>query len=110
MLPLEQCPLSPRTLKRYEVYALAAMYWPGDQIENAVNVAWEESGFRTHARRTIGEDSRGPWQINVAEGAHPGLAQYNLYDPQINAYWAHQIWLERGWRPWFNAATKLGLI
>jgi hypothetical protein len=106
----ELCPLSPRVLRRCEVYALASCYWPLEEIDNAVNVAFLESGFQTAARNTRGEDSRGLWQINVAEGAHPARAMYNLFDPQINAYFAHQIWLGSGWRAWLNAARSLGLV
>ena len=104
----ELCPLTPRTLRRYEVTLLAAMYWPQDEIDNAVNVAQLESNWNTGARNTNGEDSRGLWQINVQAHAH--LMDVNLFDPQINAYFAHQIWMDaRSWRPWLNAARKLGL-
>lgn len=106
----ELCPISPRTLRRCEVYALAALYFPLEEIDNAVAVAHLESGFRTHARNTSGEDSRGLWQINVDLGAHPELAEWNLFDPQINCYFAAHIWRQSGWRPWWNAARKLGLV
>lgn len=107
---MEQTPLSPRTLRRCEVYALATLYWPLEEVDNAVQVAYLESGFQTHARNTRGEDSRGLWQINVVPAAHPGLAQYNLYDPQINAFFAAQVWRESGWGAWLNSARILGLV
>lgn len=103
-------PLSGRTLRRCEVSALASLYWPLDEIDNAVNVAELESHFRTDAHNTNGEDSRGPWQINVARGAHPELAVWNLFDPQLNAYFAHEIWLASGWAAWYNSARALGLL
>ena len=89
---------------------LAAMYWPLAEVDNAVDVAEIESGWRTHAHNTDGEDSRGPWQINVVPAAHPELAVWNLFDPQINAFFAAQIWRESGWAAWYNSAKRLGLI
>jgi len=104
----ELCPMSKRTLRRFEVVMLAAMYWPYEEIENAVMVCEWESEFRTHAHNTDGEDSRGLWQINVM--AHPDLKAWNLFDPQVNAYWAYQIWKDAGnWGPWLGAARILGL-
>lgn len=102
-------PISDRTLTRQEVLGLVLPLWPADEWENAVNVALRESGFRTGAHNTDGEDSRGLWQLNVAEGASPLLAEWNLWDPQLNAYLAHKMWAGRRWRPWLNAAVALGL-
>lgn len=103
-------PESARTLQYYEVWALAALYWPGPQVKNAVEVANLESGFRSNAHNTNGEDSRGLWQINVGEGAHPELAEWNLFDVQVNAYFAGQIWRASGWAAWYNSAKALGLL
>jgi hypothetical protein len=86
------------------------LYFPLEQVDNAVDVAQLESGWSTGAWNPTGEDSRGLWQINVGPGAHPELAVFNLFDPQVNAYFAAQVWRESGWRAWFNAATKLGLL
>lgn len=106
----ELVPRSGRTLQMYEVWALAALYWPGPEVHAAVQVAELESGFRTDAHNTAGEDSRGLWQINVSGAAHPQLAAWNLYDPQINAYFAAEIWRTAGWYAWYNSAKQLGLI
>jgi hypothetical protein len=86
------------------------MYWPFNEVENATNVGEAESAFWTSAWNTDGEDSRGVWQINVVKAAHPELAKYNLFDPQICAYFAFQIWKESGWKAWYNSARALGLI
>jgi len=102
--------LSARTLRRCEVTMLAAMYFPLEQIDNAVNVAQIESGWNTGAWNPQGEDSRGLWQINVGPAAHPQYAAWNLWDPQINAYFAHLIWRASGWAAWYNAAKQLDLI
>ena len=102
-------PVSSRQLTRSEVYALAALYWPSEEIQHAVDIAELESNFWTASRNGVGEDSRGLWQINL--DAHGQLARFNLFDPQINAYFAHQIWESAGgWSPWYNAAVKLGLL
>ncbi len=108
--PYSLTPLSDRLLRRCEVSALAALYFPLAEIDNAVNIAELESGWRTGAWNNEAEDSRGLWQINVGPGAHPAYAQHNLFDPQINAYFAGIIWRESGWRAWYNSARKLGLI
>ena len=109
-LQLALFPQTPRKLQFFEVWALAALYWPGPEVLNAVRVGELESGFQTHAHNTAGEDSRGIWQINVAEGAHPELEQYNLFDPQVNAYFAAMIWRASGWQAWYNSARTLNLI
>lgn len=103
-------PVTGRTLRPHEVYLLAAMYWPYEEISNAVAVAGLESSFRTDAHNTNGEDSRGIWQINVAQGAHPHLSAVNLFDPQVNAYYAYRIWQGSGWKAWYNSARQLHLL
>jgi hypothetical protein len=102
-------PLSARQLQEYEVRALAALYWPIEEVEHAVRVAQLESGFWTNSHNTTGEDSRGLWQINCVAAAHPELAKWNLFDPQVNAFFAHRIWRAGGWRPWYNSARALNL-
>lgn len=103
-------PLTPRSLRRCEVTVLAALYWPLSEIDNAVEVAWLESTWYTGAWNRTGEDSRGLWQVNVGAGAHPYLAGVNLWDPQVNAFYAHRIWSGSGWAAWYNAAKILGLL
>lgn len=103
-------PVSGRRLMKAEIWALAALYWPLSEVENAVEVAQLESGFWTAAWNQQNEDSRGLWQINVARGAHPDLKADNLWDPQINAFHAASIWRASGWTAWYNSAKKLGLI
>lgn len=104
------CPLTPRTLRRAEVTLLASLYFPIEEIDNAVDVAQLESGWRTEAWNNDGEDSRGLWQINVAAGAHPNLRDSNLFDPQVNAWYAAIIWRTSSWRAWYNSAIKLNLL
>ena len=102
-------PMTSRRLRRHEVTLLTAMYWPYEEIDNAVNVAELESGWVTSAHNQVGEDSRGLWQINIQ--AHPHYAAMNLFDPQVNAWCAYRIWKDAGsWRPWLNAARKLKLL
>jgi len=103
-------PTSLRRLRRSEVTALACLYFPLEEVDHAVDVAQIESEWHTAAWNHTGEDSRGLWQINVAPGAHPDLAVWNLFDPMLNAYFAAQIWRQSGWRAWYNAARILGLL
>lgn len=102
--------LSARVLLKSEVWALAMIYWPWTEVENAVNVAFLESRFQTAAWNNQGEDSRGLWQINVAAGAHPDLKRDNLFDPQVNAYYAALIWRHAAWTAWYNSAKQLNLL
>lgn len=101
-------PLSRRKLRRCEVYALAMLYWPLEEVDYAVTIAERESAFDTAAWNNDGEDSRGLWQLNVVPAAHPQLAAWNLWDPQVNAFFAHQLWSTQGWRPWSTAAELHG--
>lgn len=103
-------PLSDRRLRRCEVSAIASLYFPLDLADAAVDVAYIESGWRTAAWNTKGEDSRGLWQINVAPGAHPQLAVWNLFDPTVNGYFAYEIFKKQGWAAWYNSAKQLGLL
>jgi len=96
-----------RRLLDFEVRGLAAIYWPPEELDNALNIARCESGLWTGAWARQGEDSRGLWQLNV--WAHPTFAMYNLGDPQINAYFAYQLWSNEGWEPWTCAHT-LGIV
>lgn len=89
--------------------ALIARYFPRDQWANAYRVMLGESGGDPHSNNTKGEDSRGLFQLNVAAGANPELARYNLYDPETNVRIAAQMYAERGWQPW-TAARNLGLV
>lgn len=47
------------------------------------------------------EDSRGPWQINVASNANPSLGSWDLFDPAINAQAARIVYNgSYGFSPW----------
>jgi hypothetical protein len=80
----------------------------GINLQAAVKIAACESGFNTNAHNTSGEDSRGLMQINV--DAHPYYSHLNLFDPQINADCAYEIFTKSGktFRAW-TCARKLGL-
>ncbi len=107
--PYAILPVSNRQLTEPEVRALATLYWPEDEVDHAVLIADLESGFWTGAHNLDAEDSRGLWQINLL--AHPQLGQWNLFDPQVNAYFAHQIWKDAdSWSPWYNSAKALHLL
>jgi Lysozyme like domain len=96
-----------RTLTVGEVVGLASMYWPTQELVHARQVAFCESGYQTGAWAYQNEDSRGLWQLNVE--AHPDFGEYDLFDPQINAYFAHKLWAAQGWHPW-TCAHELGII
>jgi hypothetical protein len=91
----------------FEVRGLAVIYWPIANAAQALEVARCESGLWTGAWNSTGEDSRGLWQLNLK--AHPEFGTWNLFDPQINAYFAFHLWLAQGWGPW-TCAHKLGYV
>jgi len=70
----------------------------------AMAVALAESGGDAWAWNTVGEDSRGPWQINVAPNANPKYASWDFWGawgPVLNALAALEVssggtW----WSPW----------
>src|SRR5256714_9359907 len=68
-----------------QIYAFArqAGFLP-DQSATMTAIALAEAGGDSRSHATVGEDSRGLWQINAA--SHPDLAQrFDLYDPAQNA-------------------------
>jgi hypothetical protein len=93
------------------VQTAISRHWPRHLWEAAARITECESGWRTDAHNPRGEDSRGLFQINVGPGAHPHLANENLYDPDVNAMYAFQIYQGRdSWQPWYNCAKMLGLL
>jgi len=96
-----------RLLTAVEVTALCSMYWPFAEFGRAQLIAQCESGWWTGAWNYVGEDSRGLFQLNVE--AHPELQEWDLFDPQINAYWAYDLWKREGWHPW-SCAHTLGIV
>lgn len=97
---VQPLPNSDRVLQQFEWYGLVALYWPWEEIPHAVQILMREGGGRTgaHNYNPPIEDSRGPFQINVL--AWPYALAYNQYDPQVNCYFAHDIWRLWGWEPW----------
>ena len=67
----------------------------------ALAIAMAESGLNVNAHNDRGEDSRGIWQINVGPGANEQYADWNLYDPEINAQAAYEVSSSGTyWCPW----------
>jgi hypothetical protein len=83
--------------------------WPQAAWEHAALIGECESNWRPRAHNLSGEDSRGPWQINVAEGANTDLAHIDLFDPIENARAAGIVWKRQGWRAWRNCAVLKGV-
>jgi len=73
-----------------QIYAFArqAGFNP-DEAATMTAIALAESGGDSRSHNTVGEDSRGLWQVNVR--AHPDLANTDLYDPVQNARAAYQV-------------------
>jgi hypothetical protein len=94
-------PVSDRLLTSQEIIVLALLYFPYLEVIHVDQIALRESGRRTAAwNNNPGvEDSRGLMQINI--NAWPICRGWNLWDPQVNLYWAGYIWKLEGWRPWY---------
>lgn len=75
----------------------------GINLEAALKICYCESNFNKDAHNTSGEDSRGLMQINVSDNANPQFKHLNLFDPQINANVAFEIFTMYGKN--FNAWT-----
>ncbi|ONH25750.1 peptidoglycan-binding protein [Pseudofrankia asymbiotica] len=69
-----------------------------------VAIALAESSGNTYAHATVGEDSRGLWQINMR--AHAGwVGSRDLYDPATNAWAAAQVCKGSGPSAWTTYTT-----
>jgi hypothetical protein len=82
----------------------------GIDLINAVKICLCESGFDPAAHNTNNEDSRGLFQINVI--AHPEYSYLDLFDPQINANVAFEIFTQSGnkFTAWKNCAASSNII
>ncbi|MGB3764511.1 MAG: hypothetical protein WA966_14950, partial [Ornithinimicrobium sp.] len=69
--------------------ALAAGFTP-EQASTWTAIALAESGGDTGAHNSVGEDSRGLWQINVGAGVRDNTWG-DLSDPNVNARAAYEI-------------------
>lgn len=88
--------------------AIVAAYFPANQVDNALAVIAAESGGKLTSHNTNGEDSRGLFQINVGPGAHPQLANLDLFDATTNIQQAAALYNSSGWSPW-TTAVAIGL-
>lgn len=80
----------------------------GINLDAALKICYCESSFNPLSHNTNNEDSRGLMQINV--DAHPEYSHLNLFDPQINANIAYQIFTETGNFQAWTCARKLNLV
>lgn len=87
-------------------YAMLAGF-SGNDLVTAVAIALAESGGNpnaynpeTAAGTPVNQGSYGLWQIYLK--AHPEYAGSNLYDPQMNADAAYQVYVNAGnsFSPW----------
>lgn len=97
------------TLTREQITTLAANAgFTGGDIPIAVAVAFAESGGRTEAHNTKGQDdSYGLWQINMKGSLGPdrrpkfGITKdAQLFDPATNAKAAKVVHASSGWKAW----------
>lgn len=111
----------------YELADAVREFFPQEEWDHAVSVAWLESGWNsfavldtTNADHPCGaslgsiggvpivaELSVGYFQINSCN--FPTWEWQRLYNARHNVGTAHLLWSERGWGPWFFSARTLGL-
>lgn len=104
-------------------------FFEKDQWINAANIAWFESGWRSDATNDtrspdhpcgsiIGERdgvqisaewSIGYFQINACQ-VPADWDPERLYIPRENVGTANDLFVRRGWTPWYFSAKQLGLI
>jgi hypothetical protein len=89
-------------------------YWPADTRQNALSVAYLESGLRADAHLysdVTGDDSWSCFEINrygTLASARPSAAW--LSNPSNNTLYALGMYKSQSWTPWLNSAHKLGLL
>lgn len=103
-------------------------FWPSDQWDNAITIAYLESRWdafaladTTDAFHPCGarlKQKNGVW---ISAERSVGYFQINscnfldwewqrLYNARHNAGTAHMIWSEQGWGGWYFSAKALGLL
>lgn len=91
-------------------------YFPPDQVNNASNVMFRESGFRPdaigHNTDAVGSKDYGAFQINDYWQRYnlekKGLTPEDLLDIEENIRYAAEMQAQQGWDPWYGA-DALGL-
>ena len=85
------------------VVAAIEKYFPADSVDEAIAVAYHESGGNTSATNSKGNSNgidHGIFQIN--DYYHPEVKNIDPYDPEANIALAAEIWRNRGWKEWSN--------
>lgn len=110
-----------------ELVVAVGEFFPPDQQDNAIRIAYLESGWNAFAVN----DSTGPSApcgayigqrdgVSISAERSVGYFQIDscnfptwewqrLYNARHNAGTAHMIWAEQGWDAWYFSARKLGL-
>lgn len=93
--------------------SLLKRYFPVDQVNNASNVMFKESGFRPNATNvnSNGTTDYGLFQINSVHSPDiqkQGMTLQDMLDAAKNIQYAAQIYKQQGWNPWYGA-DSLGL-
>lgn len=84
---------------------LVSQHFPDSQIDNALLVISKESGGDPNAKSP---GNYGLFQINLVHSAKVGGDLNSLFDPEVNARVARQIWGASGWQPFYAVCPKNG--
>lgn len=83
------------------VVAAIEKYFPADSVDEAIAVAYHESGGNASATNSKGNSNgvdHGIFQIN--DYYHPEVKNIDPYDPEANIALAAEIWRNKGWKEW----------
>jgi hypothetical protein len=104
-------------------------FFPPEEWENAAQVARLESNWEWDALNDSTEGGKVPCGTAIGEHAgveisaersigyfqinscnYPEWNPCHFYNVRQNTGTAHALWEQRGWRPWYFSAQKLGLL
>lgn len=86
-----------------EMRELAGRFFPVEELDKAVLVAWCESGYDPNAYNPAGpygglyQHAERFWDSRAAAAGFPGAS---IFDAEANTAAAHLLWASSGWTPW----------
>jgi hypothetical protein len=88
--------------------ALAARFFPAEEVDKAVLVAKCESGFNPMAYNPAGpygglfQHLETAWTSRASAAGYPGAS---IFDPEANTAAAYLLWSSSGWSPWPSCSS-----
>ena len=82
---------------------LAGRFFPAEELDKAVLVAWCESGFDPNAYNLVGpygglfQHAEIYWPSRAIAAGYPGAS---IFDAEANTAASKLLWSISGWQPW----------